>query len=246
MDPPTGQEPGGTGADGARARLVGEALGPGHFAHLVGRPETEVARAFKVRALQAGVDQIGYLALGSGPGGYDSITRPPGERVLREGDVLALDAGGTVGGDWCDFNRNVALGDPAPEAVSAYARLYDATEVGIQAARPGARASDVWRAMADVLGPGMAEGESASRFGHGVGLGFTEPPSVHPADHTRLVPGMVLAIEPGLVYPVAGRLGPRLMVHEENIVVTPDGARLLTERAPASLPVVPAFLQENT
>lgn len=102
------------------------------------------------------------------------------------------------------------------------------------------------RILADMLGSGVPEGESASRFGHGLGLGLTEPPSVHPADHTRLVPGMVLAIEPGLVYPVAGRPGPRLMVHEENIVVTPDGARLLTERVPASLPVVPAFLQENT
>lgn len=65
------------------ARLTGEALRPGHLTDAVGQTETEVARAFKVRALRAGLDEVGYLALGSGPGGYGSITRPAGKRVLQ-------------------------------------------------------------------------------------------------------------------------------------------------------------------
>jgi Xaa-Pro aminopeptidase len=44
---------------------------------------------------------------------------------------------------------------------------------------------------------------------------------------------MVLTLEPGMEFAPG-----RHMVHEENIVITEDGARWLTRRAPAELPVV--------
>jgi Xaa-Pro aminopeptidase len=53
-----------------------------------------------------------------------------------------------------------------------------------------------------------------------------------------LQPGMALTIEPSLVWPAPGGRGHRLMVHEENIVVTANGCELLTRRAAAELPVV--------
>jgi Xaa-Pro aminopeptidase len=70
-------------------------------------------------------------------------------------------------------------------------------------------------------------------LGHGLGKVMTEPPSVRPEDHTRLVPGMVLTIEPSAMY------GPgKILVHEENLVVTKNGARLLSRRAPLEIPVI--------
>jgi Xaa-Pro aminopeptidase len=62
---------------------------------------------------------------------------------------------------------------------------------------------------------------------------LTETPSNMPGDCTGLVPGMVLTLEPGMEFAPG-----RHMVHEENIVITEDGARWLTRRAPAELPVV--------
>jgi Xaa-Pro aminopeptidase len=76
---------------------------------------------------------------------------------------------------------------------------------------------------------------------HGVGLQMTEPPSIHPDDHTVLVPGMALTIEPGLGFrPDGARDDARrcVMVHEENMVVAEGEARLLTRRAPPETPVV--------
>ena len=77
-------------------------------------------------------------------------------------------------------------------------------------------------------------------MGHGVGLRMCEPPSIHPEDETVLEPGMILTIEPGISFSKAAGDGPegKVMVHEENLVVTEDGAQLLSRRAPPAMPVV--------
>ena len=71
------------------------------------------------------------------------------------------------------------------------------------------------------------------RMGHGLGMELTEWPSVMPGDDTLLEPGMVLTIEPGMAF-VPGKE----MVHEENILITEEGARILTRRAPAEMPII--------
>jgi len=71
------------------------------------------------------------------------------------------------------------------------------------------------------------------RMGHGLGMELTEWPSVMPGDDTLLEPGMVLTIEPGMAF-VPGKE----MVHEENILITEEGTRILTRRAPAEMPVI--------
>ena len=110
---------------------------------------------------------------------------------------------------------------------------YRATDAGIAAVRPGARACDVWKAMADVLAAGGAQGSGVGRMGHGVGLHNTEWPSLMATDETVLQVGMVLAIEPG--YDLAPG---RMMLHEENVVVRENGAELLTRRAPPEIPIL--------
>jgi Xaa-Pro dipeptidase len=44
---------------------------------------------------------------------------------------------------------------------------------------------------------------------------------------------MVITIEPGMEYEAG-----KMLVHEENVVITPDGAQLLTRRAPREMPVI--------
>ena len=62
---------------------------------------------------------------------------------------------------------------------------------------------------------------------------MTETPSNRIGDDTILEVGMVITIEPGIFY------GPRkLMLHEEDAVITSDGIELLTRRAPSQLPVI--------
>jgi Xaa-Pro dipeptidase len=70
-------------------------------------------------------------------------------------------------------------------------------------------------------------------MGHGLGMQLTEGPSVSPLDRTALEVGMVLTLEPSMTM-VTGKQ----MVHEENIVITEDGAEYLSRRAPQEMPVI--------
>lgn len=189
-----------------------------------GVPLDKVFRAFQVALLEEGADWVPYLA-----GGYGDVISPATAQALQDGDVLMLDTGAVKAGYFCDFDRNWAVGWVGDAARRTYATLFQATEAGLAAARPGAVAADVYHAMQSVIGQDGDEG----RLGHGLGLTLTEWPSLIAADRTELREGMVLTLEPGL------QIAPgRIMVHEENIVLRAGGAELLSRRAPSELPVL--------
>lgn len=198
-----------------------------------GMSELEICQSFRIDLLQRGADHSPYLIAGSGPGGYDSIIMGPTERIVEDGDVLIIDTGTTYDGYFCDFDRNFAFGRADEALQRAYRTVFEATEAGFRAARPGATTSDVWSAMWRVMEAGGALGNSVGRLGHGLGMELTEWPSNTPDDGTMLEPGAVLTLEPGMEFAPG-----RQMVHEENIVIMDDGAEWLTRRAAPEIPVV--------
>jgi Xaa-Pro aminopeptidase len=199
----------------------------------IGETEREVCRRLRLDLIARGADSAPYLIAASGPGGYDNIIMGPTDRVLERGDVLIIDVGATFDGYFCDFDRNFAFGSPSDEARRAHEVVFAATEAGIAAARPGATTSDLWAKMWAVLEAGGALGETVGRLGHGLGMNLTEGPSHKPGDETPLQPGMVITIEPGMEFAPG-----KLMVHEENVVITEADAELLTRRAPPEMPVI--------
>ncbi len=198
-----------------------------------GESEQENCRRMKIDLLERGADSVPYLIAGSGPGGYESIIMGPTDRVIENGDILIIDTGATFDGYFCDFDRNFAFGHVDNAAKRAYDIVYQATDAGFEAAKPGVAMRDLWAAMAAVLQAGGSQGNEVGRMGHGLGMQLTEGPSITPDDMTVLEEGMVLTLEPGMTM-VTGKQ----MVHEENIVITRDGAEYLTRRAPQEMPVV--------
>jgi Xaa-Pro aminopeptidase len=198
-----------------------------------GMPLQEVFRTFRREALAQGVDDLPYLVGGAGPGGYIDVISPPSRRPLQAGDVLMLDTGATWDGYFCDFDRNFAIGSADAAACRAYDVLWRATEAGLAAARPGNSCRDLFLAMQGVIAELDDQGGDIGRLGHGLGMQLTEQPSHASFDQTELQAGMVLTLEPSLCY--GNNL---IMVHEENIVIRPQGAELLTTRAAPELPVI--------
>jgi Xaa-Pro aminopeptidase len=201
----------------------------------MGDSEIEARRKMQIELVEQGADTVPFVATVSGPGGYSQCIVGPSERRLGDGDVLFIDTGATYDGYFCDFDRNFAFGHISDAAQRAHQAVWDATEAGIAAARPGATTTDLWRAMADVLEAAGSKGLNIGRMGHGLGLQLTEPPSNMPGDDTPLEPGMVMTIEPGMEYAPG-----QMLLHEENVVITEDGAELLTRRAPRAMPIITA------
>ncbi len=197
-----------------------------------GLPLAKVFRDFQVALLQEGADWVSYIAGGAGKGGYGDVISPADERPLQAGDVLMLDTGAVRDGYFCDFDRNFAIGRASDEVRRAHAALYAATDTALAELRPGMLARDVHRVLTDAL---LRQGATpgGGRLGHGLGLTLTEWPSFTPLDTTELREGMVLTLEPG----VEIALG-RILVHEENIVLRPEGPELLSRRAPEQLPEI--------
>eukprot|EP00443_Scrippsiella_acuminata_P119490 CAMPEP_0115618270 /NCGR_PEP_ID=MMETSP0272-20121206/24072_1 /TAXON_ID=71861 /ORGANISM="Scrippsiella trochoidea, Strain CCMP3099" /LENGTH=399 /DNA_ID=CAMNT_0003054249 /DNA_START=153 /DNA_END=1352 /DNA_ORIENTATION=- len=205
-----------------------------------GMTEVEVCKAVKRLFLAHGSDDAPYVICRSGALSYSDIIGHPTERTLQPGDMLVVDSGSQVDGYHCDFNRNFAVGPPAPEVREAYDNLYKATEAALAIVRPGATFRDLYNAMATALGISGSGG--VGRMGHSVGLQLTEWPSIHPIETTALEEGMILSIEPSVEVASGGG---RFVVTEENVLVTATGHRLLTKRAPTSIPsVVAAPAQE--
>ncbi|MDH3688394.1 MAG: Xaa-Pro peptidase family protein [Gammaproteobacteria bacterium] len=198
-----------------------------------GDTEKDLVRKFQSDILMRGADKTPYTAIGSGLGGYESIIMGPTSRRLRKGDIFLIDTGSRYEGYFCDFDRNYAIGAPTNEVKRIHDLLYRATRAGINAARPGYTAADVFHAQAKVLTDSGIELGNVGRFGHGLGKILTEPPSNKPDDRTKLVPDMVLTIEPSAMY------GDRkILVHEENLVITEDKPKLLSRRAPREMVVI--------
>ncbi|MGR3709496.1 MAG: M24 family metallopeptidase [Alterinioella nitratireducens] len=214
------------------------AIGSASFARVPdlvaeGMPLEEVFRAFRREALAQGADDAPYLVGGADRGGYRDVISPPTRKPLQRGDILMLDTGLTWDGYFCDFDRNWAVGHTDDTARRAYDVLWRATEAGIAAARPGATCRDLFHAMSAVIAEMDASGGDIGRLGHGLGMQLTEQPSHAAFDTTELRENMVLTLEPSLSYGDG-----LMMVHEEDIVVTPEGGRLLTARAAPGLPVI--------
>jgi methionyl aminopeptidase len=149
---------------------------------------------------------------------------PSGDERLGDGDLVSLDVGAIVSGWHGDAAVTVAVGEVTAEAQA----LSDACERslwdGLAAVRAGARLGDVSHAVERSVRESGSYGIVTGYGGHGIGSRMHMDPHVlnygPPGQGPRLVPGMVLAIEPMITLgsPNSRELG------DGWTVVTADGS----------------------
>lgn len=190
-----------------------------------GVPLSRVFRDFQRLCLEEGADWVPYLAGGAAQGGYCDVISPASDAPLMSGDVLMLDTGLVWDGYFCDFDRNFSVGPASTQTQAAHARLIEAVDAAADIAKVGSTAAQLFHAM-DAIVTGGTGGSDAGRLGHGVGMQLTEGLSLIARDHTALQAGMVITLEPG----IASGAG-KMLVHEEDILITDGAPQFLSPRA---------------
>jgi Xaa-Pro aminopeptidase len=197
-----------------------------------GMTEADVMQAFAQLQIQGGAAAT-WGSITSGPGNYELPSKPPTTRQLRRGDLIWVDGGCAVGGYWSDFSRAAVVGDASDAQRRTQDAINHVTAATIALLRPGTPlatvASACYRLLAATRLPATAQISTlAERVGHGLGLNTAEPPSLAVADGGRVLPGMVLTVEPA----VATAYG--IFHHEQNLLITDEGVELLSS-APVEL-----------
>ena len=167
----------------------------------------------------------------------------PGEREIKLGALVSVDAGAIIDGWHADAARSFYVGEAPPEAARLLRVTREALDAGIAAARPGATIEEVSAAIEDVALVAKL-GIVRPYVGHGIGRAMHEAPQVPNYRTGRksltLAPGHCLAIEPMLTLgsPEVGVMDDEwtvvtidggLAAHfEDSIAITPEGSLLLT------------------
>jgi len=187
---------------------------------LVGRTEAQVSAELGRRILAEGHHRVNFAIVAAGANAA-SPHHEPGDRVIREGEVVLCDFGGTMLDDdgigYCsDITRCVHLGEPGPDVADAYAVLLEAQQAAVAAATVGASCEEVDATARRIITDAGWGEQFIHRTGHGIGIEEHEDPYIVSGNATALEPGHAFSIEPGIY--VDGRFGFRL----EDIVVAAD------------------------
>jgi Xaa-Pro aminopeptidase len=156
--------------------------------------------------------------------------------VVQAGQLLLLD----VGAEWdhycADISRTLPVdGTFTPEQAAIYDIVLRAQNAAIDAVRPGVTVREVHETARDVIRKAGYIDDFIHSTSHHLGL------DVHDvADYgIPLAPGMIITVEPGIYLPDR-EIGVRI---EDDVLVTPDGHRLLSVDIPRERGAVEAWVQ---
>ena len=168
----------------------------------------------------------------------------PGNRIIREGDIVSIDVGAFYNGFHGDNAATFGAGKVSAEAQALMDATRESLYEGIKMATAGNRVGDIGAAVQRYV---EMRGYSVVRqfVGHGVGTNLHDDPSVPnfgtPGRGPKLLPGMTLAIEPmvnagthevsilGDGWTTVTKDG-RLSAHfEHTIAITPGGPVIMTD-----------------
>ncbi|MEW5763888.1 MAG: aminopeptidase P N-terminal domain-containing protein [Acidobacteriota bacterium] len=142
-------------------------------------------------------------------------------RRMEAGDLVICDVGARMGGYCADETRTFPVsGRFTRRQAEVYDLVLEAHDAAVAAVRPGVLVRDVHQAALEIIRKAGHEAHFFHGTSHYLGLEAHDTGSYD----LPLEPGVVLTVEPG-VYIAGESLGVRI---EDDVVVTPSGARLLT------------------
>jgi Xaa-Pro dipeptidase len=212
-----------------RAIAATEASIAATFAQLaVGMSERDVAQLLSREMASRGSPGGGLVQFG--PSSALPHGGPSAGQLTRE-TVVLIDAGSRVEGYTSDITRTIWFGDaPSDEFKKVYNLVHDAQTAALQLGKPlVTQCQELDRAARKVISDSGYGQYFTHRLGHGMGMDGHEPPYMVEGNTTRIEPGMVFTIEPGIYQ--LNKFGVRI---EDDCVMGDNGIEVLSQR-PAKL-----------
>ena len=174
------------------------------------------------------------------PGGHAT----PRERVIEPGDLVHMEFAGVARRYHAVAIHTMAVGEPGARAREVYRLARQSLAAGVAAVRPGVAVAEVEEASLEPLRRAGLDDRAQMRFGYGIGVAYPpiwlETLQISRGFETRLEPGMVLTVEPGLyIAPGTEDVGEAWRGQgvriEDDVLVTEDGHEVLTADIPRSV-----------
>jgi Xaa-Pro aminopeptidase len=194
-----------------------------HVASLLkeGITEKELAKEFEIFCLKQGAERLAFdpiIAFGKNTA-YPHYRA--GNTRLKQGDLVLVDAGVVIDHYCSDLTRVFFFGKEDPEIKKMFNVVKKAQQAALELCRPGTTLGELDEAAGEVIAKAGMQSRVAHGLGHGVGLEIHEFPRVSIKGEDRsvkLLPNMVITIEPGLYLLDKG--GVR---YEDTIIITENG-----------------------
>ena len=188
-----------------------------------GKSEIEVAFDIKKELGELGVSDVDFCGVQSGPNSSvpHSLTS---ERKLSDGDMVVIDTSCVdESGYFADFTRTFSIGATTDEKKAVYDVVKEAQSTGVKASGPNIPPKKIDSEVRSIIKKAGYGEYFIHRTGHGLGLEVHEAPWIADSNSTKLKPGMVFTVEPGIYIP--GKFGVRI---EDNVVLNSTGCEDLT------------------
>jgi Xaa-Pro aminopeptidase len=234
--------------------------------------EGQVAGAFEGTVRGLGARFLGYGSIAGAGNQACTLHYVENDQPIAPGSLMLMDAAAEIGGYTADITRTwPANGKFSPEQRAIYDLVLKAQDAAIALCRPGRAHKEGYTAAMRILSDGLVDlgilkGDKAELFAQGAHAAFT----MHGISHwlgldvhdtgdygmvpgqkggeRKLEPGMVLTVEPGIYIPKGMEgvdakwqgIGVRI---EDDILVTAEGPKNLSERLPRKAEEVERIVQ---
>ena len=234
-----------------------------------GKMEYEIEAELLHEFRRSGAQGPAYTSIVAGGANACVLHYISNNAVLKEGDLLLIDAACELDGYAADITRTFPVnGKFSAAQKDVYEIVLAAQSAAIAAARPGVHWTqphdDALRVLVEGMldlklctgtVDGVLESGDYKRFymhrtGHWLGMDVHDVGSYKiDGDWRDLLPGMALTVEPGIYIRPADKVPEALwnigIRIEDDIVITPDGCEVLTHAVPKTIAEIEELMQQH-